>query len=195
MKYRINWNLAYRIPLHLKANVRNFEKHPCKILESWQLFCNIYILFGLGVPFSVGQLPSPVSDGKTYFGSPDEARNMATTVKKAMTTSCSRKGTTGKKRVDMMSPTAIEPSSSSSMAMRSLKKRIICSDCGPFPAANEMRDPCKGCLHLYQTFFARKWVWGEWWPKRLQILWRRSAKSLRARCRRWDPSWNLHMHG
>ena len=73
----------------------------------------------------MGQLPSPVSDGRTYLGSPDEARNMATTVKKAMTTSCRRKGTTGKKRVDMMSPTAIEPSSISSMAMRSLKKRFV----------------------------------------------------------------------
>ena len=75
----------------------------------------------MGVPLSGGQVPSPVSDGKTYLGSPDEARNIATTVKKAMTTSCRRKGTTGKKRVDIMSPTAIEPSSISSIAILSLQ--------------------------------------------------------------------------
>ena len=60
----------------------------------------------------------------TYFGSPDDARNIATTEKKAMTTSCRRNGTTGKNSVDMMSPTAMEPSSISSMAMRILEKKV-----------------------------------------------------------------------
>ena len=87
---------------------------------------------------------SPVSDGKTYLGSPDEARNMATTVKKAMTTSCRRKGTTGKKRVDMMSPTAIEPSSISSMAMRILEKKLVAFSSVEKPFASR------------QTFFAKR---------------------------------------
>ena len=46
-----------------------------------------------------------------------DARNMATTPNHAITTISRRKGISGKNSVEMMSPTAFEPSSISSIAI------------------------------------------------------------------------------